>query len=147
MPVKKAKLFCCIFLISFFMLFNPSKADEAKKVKPDKVLTMFLYPEVNQQVDNYYKEYISDGPTVAPYSIDIIDIFHTPEKYSQYNYTIVVETMPYVGAHVSVGLDRITLNISFGDDNNVLVKPLLFEHLESYTIPSWLEHHVIKPLP
>ena len=143
MSIKKSTVvFPCIFLISFLSVCSILKASTPHKVSSEEALILLLYPEVNTEVHNYYKEYISDGPTVTPYSINIVDLYHAPNEYGAYHYTIILETRPYVGAHIDVGLDRITFTLSLDG-----IESILFEHLESETLPPWLQHHVIKPLP
>jgi hypothetical protein len=143
MFIRKATLLVIFtFLISFLSLSAILKASTLQNISAEEALILLLYPEVEKQVDKYYKEYISDGPTVAPYSINIVDLYHTPNESGAYHYTIILEARPYVGAHIDVGLDRITFTLSLEG-----VESVLFEHLESETLPPWLQHHVIKPLP
>lgn len=143
MFIKKAtRLLTCTFLISFLVLTPLLQASSPQKISPKEALILLLYPEVQKQIDHYYKEYISNGPNVAPYSIDIVDLYDTPNQHSAYHYTIILEVRPYVGAHIDVGLDSITFTLSLDG-----IESVLFKHLESKTLPPWLQHHIIHPLP
>ena len=130
---------CCVELRSLTPILQ---ACTSQKISSEEALILLLYPEIEKQVDKYYKEYISTGPNVTPYSINIADLYHIPNEYDAYHYTIILETRPYVGAHIDVGLDRITFTLSLCG-----IESVLFEHLKSETLPPWLQHHVIKPLP
>lgn len=142
MSIKKAKVLFSYLLISFILLPTLLQASKPRNVSSEEALILLLYPEVEKAVDDYYKDYISNGPTVTPYSITIKSMSHTPNKEGAYHYTIILETRPYVGAHVDVGLDMITFSISLNGIDSIVL-----EHLESETLPPWLQHHVIKPLP
>lgn len=143
MVKKHFKLISYSVLVSCLLLIISSvKAAEVQKITAEDALIVALYPRINQEVHQYYKEYIIDGPTVAPYAIEIVDLYRKPNKLGDYEYTIILETRPYLGAHMDVGLDRITFVLALEG-----VKSVRFEHLESSTIPPWLQDHIIKPLP
>lgn len=142
MLIKKATLILIYtFLITLTSLTPITKASTSQSLSSEEALILLLYPEVEKQVNAYYKPYISDGPTVTPYSINIVDLYHTPNESGAYHYTIILETRPYVGAHIDVGLDRITFTLSLNG-----IESVSFEHLKSKILPPWLQHHVIKPL-
>lgn len=132
----------CILIVSFSLFSSAINASPHAPVTTEDALILLLYPEVAKAVHDYYKDYISDGPNVAPYSIDLKSLSHTPNEEGAYHYTITLETRPYVGAHVDVGLDRITFSISLN-----VIDSVVLEHLESQTLPPWLQHHIIKSLP
>ncbi|MGL5675907.1 MAG: DUF3888 domain-containing protein [Cellulosilyticaceae bacterium] len=142
MPYKKLTL--PLFLLILCLTFTSSTSAEyvPKEITCTDALILILFPEVEKQISNYYKDYLSDGAYIAPYSVELIDLYRTPNATSGYDYTINLKTMPYRGAHISVGLDHITIQLGL---NGIVSSEL--QHIESYAIPPWLENIIIKPLP
>lgn len=114
------------------------KSDEQQIYK--NLFVTMLYPYVNEAIDNYYKEYLSYLPGEAPYSYRIIEIKKTPGL--NYSYLVVLEVMPYVGPHLTVGRDRITFRIELEG-----VKVEKFEHIESHKLPPYYQNIIKKQLP
>jgi len=54
---------------------------------------------------------------------------------------IIVEVEPYIGPHLSVGKDRITLKVT----NQGIVSVEKFMHIESYELPANHQDIIIKP--
>lgn len=115
-----------------------SKLNENSKeiIYRDVVLSL-LIPYMQKEIDNYYKEYLTESPTIAPYSVDII----SAKRKSGVGYLIEIEVIahPYVGPHDPVGDDRMI--IETGAFGSVEIKK--FEHIKSYTLP-WNWQHIIK---
>lgn len=87
-----------------------------------------IYPQVEAAIAAYYDNYMTYLPGEDPWSYEILNIEKTPM--SNYSYTVQLQVRPYVGPHLSVGLDRITLMLSLSG-----TEALKFEHLESYPLP------------
>ena len=101
----------------------------------DIVMTL-LMPELVNSVNSFYSQYLSQNPTIMTYfGCHITDI--------QEKYTIAVEVTPFVGAHIPVGKDRITLHF----DTSGVIEVKKYEHLESYELPPHKQSLIIKPLP
>lgn len=94
-------------------------------------LKSILLPYVQEAVSNYYEENTRYSPIVDLYgNYDIIS-FESP---SAYVFIIKFEVSPFLGAHNSIGVDHITLRVSYGE-----VKLEKFEHVKSKPIPPWLQ--------
>ena len=112
---------------------------QQEQIYRDLSITM-LYPHVEKAIDNYYSDYMTYLPHEDPYSYEFVKIDKTPGK--NYDYTIVIEVLPYVGPHLSVGKDQITFKIDLDG-----VKFEKFEHLESYELPPYYQNIIKKKLP
>jgi hypothetical protein len=145
------KAFKFLFALPIAFSLAPHAAGAALPINDsmrleDIVITL-LMPEIQTAVNNFYFDYLNSPPTTLPYiSSKIIEInggahIHEGVNNSHYEITVVVE--PYIGAHVSVGSDKITLKT--GASGNVSV--VNFEHIKSYEIPAHLQWHIIKSLP
>jgi hypothetical protein len=80
-------------------------------------------------------------PGEAPYSYKFLSI-EKNHPYENYSYTVVLQAAPYVGPHLSVGVDRITMEIGL---SGVTVEK--YEHLESHPLPPHYQDIWKKPLP
>lgn len=142
----------CPSLISFYKssivdrymestLPNPynSPKHSREELYQDIFMTLLL-PSIQTAVNNYYKEYLSVLPTVAPYDITILSVDRVSE-YRNFEFLLKLELHPYLGAHNDVGTDYITLRIT---DK---VKVEKFEHIKSYGVPPYYENIIKKKLP
>lgn len=122
-----------------FALIKPDTIPKNSKEKlyQDVFITMLL-PSLQNTVDNYYKEYFSASPTVAPYDITILKLDRLG-KNRTFDFLLKLELHPYVGPHLDVGLDYITIRINPVDE----VKVEKYEHIKSYPLP-WNYQHIIK---
>lgn len=101
------------------------------------VVISLLVPYMQKEIDNYYKEYLSESPIIFPYSVDIISA--TRESEGGYLIELEVIVHPFVGPINTVGDDRMIIETgAFGS-----VKIKKFEHIESYQLP-WNWQHIIK---
>ena len=144
-----------LVVILAFTYSSPCLAMEAEE-KPldindstrlsDMVITL-LMPELINTVNAFYSRYLSENPTVMPYSGSHItdikggELIHEGIQNSEY--IVIVEVLPYVGAHNSVGKDRITIHVYPWGTATVEKH----EHLESYELPPHQQYKIIKPLP
>lgn len=106
------------------------------------ILMTLLLPNLQNEVDNYYKEYLSVTPSVAPYDVPILSIERIGEN-GTFDFRMKLELHPYVGPHLDVGLDYITVRVNPVDK----VKIEKFEHIKSYELPSYYQNIVKKKLP
>lgn len=100
-----------------------------------------ISPYVNKAIDNFYDEYLTYLPRENPWDYKILSI-ETPHP-GYYFYTVKLEVLPYVGPHLTVGIDHITLKI----DLSGTVEIALFEHLESHELPPHYQDIIKKKLP
>lgn len=94
------------------------------------IFVSLLMPEIQKSVDNYYKEFLTDTPMVAPYDVTILKA-ERPNGYRTFVFLLELEVHPYIGAHNSVGVDHITIRVGGSGD----VKVEKFEHVKSYELP------------
>lgn len=106
-----------------------------------QLFVTLLHPYVEEAIHTYYDEYMTLLPSEAPYSYIFTKIESATPGYS-YSYRVEIEVQPYVGPHLSVGRDKITLKI---DLEGVTIEK--FEHLESYELPSNYQDIIKKNLP
>lgn len=104
------------------------------------IIALILMPEVQKAVDAFYAPYLSVLPEADATFARVENIVAGPNNT---RYTVVIETEPYVGAHVSVGRDRVTLKISASG----AIAVIRFEHLNSYPLPPHLMPLIKNPLP
>nr|WP_206154886.1 DUF3888 domain-containing protein [Clostridium muellerianum] len=147
-----------VFGISFFTVITsftfPCYAYEATIKQPNKiesaqptensteiiyrdVITSLLVPYIQKEINNYYKEYLTESPQLSAYSIDIV----SAKRKFKTGYLIELEVIahPYVGPHNTVGDDRMI--IETGGLGSVEIKK--FEHIKSYQLP-WNWQHIVK---
>lgn len=110
-----------------------------EEVYKNLFITLFI-PYVNQEIRDYYDEYLSPVPIEDPWNYKFIDIKKNPQQ--NYSYIVVLEVMPYIGAHITVGTDRITFLI---EPDKVKVEK--FEHLKSHIIPLHYQNSIKKEIP
>jgi len=104
------------------------------------LFTTLLYPYVDKAIEEFYSEYLKYPPREDLFFYNFLSIIKNPEH--NYSYTIKLEVQPFVGPHLSVGLDHITLKI---DLSGVNVER--YEHLKNYELPSNYEGIFKKKLP
>lgn len=112
-----------------------------EKLYQDVFITVLL-SSLQNTVDNYYKEYLSVSPTVAPYDVTILKLDRLGENRT-FDFLLKLEIHPYVGPHLDVGIDYITIRINPMDK----VKVEKFEHIKSYELPLYYQDIVKKKLP
>ncbi|AKA72042.1 DUF3888 domain-containing protein [Clostridium scatologenes] len=118
---------------------QPYKSPEQSREKLyQDIFISLLMPEIQKSVDDYYKEFFTDTPLVAPYDITILKA-ERPNGYRTFVFLLKIEIYPYIGAHNTVGIDHITIRT----DGSGNVKVEKFEHIESSYLPSDY-HNILK---
>ncbi|MDP4152972.1 MAG: DUF3888 domain-containing protein [Bacillota bacterium] len=130
-----------VMTLSFILVFgNTSYAAEVPCVNSQNdtaatkeelyknIFITMIYPYVEKAIQDYYSQYLTYLPGEDPWSYKFLKIEKTPGK--NYSYTVQLEAQPYVGPHLSVGADRITLGIDLGQ---ITIEQ--FEHIKSYELP------------
>ncbi len=100
-----------------------------------------LSPYVDKAIGDFYDEYMTYLPREDTWFYQILSI-ERPHP-GDYSYIIKLEVLPYVGPHLSVGRDHITLKTDLS--GKVMVEK--FEHLESYELPPHYQDIIKKKLP
>jgi len=88
-----------------------------------------IEPHVEKAIQEYYDDYMTSLPREDPFSYNILDMKKTPDSY--YSYEVTLEVQPYVGPHLSVGIDHITVQINLGE---VILKQ--YRHIKTYELPT-----------
>nr|WP_242952612.1 DUF3888 domain-containing protein [Clostridium beijerinckii] len=110
------------------------EVDSKEKIYEDVIICLFN-SDIQKEVNNYYKEYLTEMPTVFPDSVDIVNI----KRISGYKIQSELIIHPFVGPYNYVGDDRII--IETGVDG--YLKVIKFEHPKSYKLP-WNWQHIVK---
>ena len=117
---------------------EPSKLhmDSKEIIYRDMVISL-LVPYMQKEINNYYKEYLTELPIIFPYSVDIVNV----EREVVGGFLIKLEVIahPFVGPINTVGDDRMI--IETGAFGSVEIKK--FQHVKSYPLP-WNWQHIIK---
>ena len=90
----------------------------------DIIITLLL-PHLQKAINNYYKDYLTYSPNVAPYTVHILD---AQRPSSSVDFVIKLKVDSYVGSHLDVGVDYITVRVN----PVVNVKIEKYEHINSY---------------
>lgn len=94
--------------------------DTKEELYKDIFITM-LHPCIEQAINDYYgKPY-----NYAPYDITILNV-ERQNGYRTFTFLIKLQVMPYVGAHNTVGVDNLTIEVSYERE----CKVVKFEHIE-----------------
>lgn len=120
------------------LIFNNETTIE--KLLDKNLFVILIYPYVNKAIDEYYSEYFTDIPRLDPWSYKFLSLDKLPNF--NYSYIIKLEVIPYVGPHLSVGIDHITLKVDF---NGVNVEN--HEHIENYELPPHYQNIIKNKWP
>ncbi len=118
---------------------QPQLTENSREVIYKDMVISLLIPYMQKEINNYYKEYLTELPIIFPYSVDIVNV----ERQGGSGYLIRLEVIahPFVGPINTVGDDRIIIETgAFGS-----VKIVKFEHIKSYQLPWNLQHIIKKP--
>ncbi|MBS4199148.1 DUF3888 domain-containing protein [Bacillus sp. FJAT-49732] len=106
---------------------------DTKEMMVNDILMLLLGPEIDTAVSNYYSEYLTYSPSVYPYQVEIVNVKRIG-GFRTFHFLITLETTPVVGAHISVGKDRLIFEIA----PTIIpsqIKLKKFEHLETHDLP------------
>lgn len=98
------------------------------------IMTMLWQP-INTAVKDYYEKNTGYSPNVDSWEPKVLSLEKRPEGYRSYPYVIKLEVQPYLGAHNSIGVDQLTVGITYEE-----VKVLEYRHIQDKPIPPWLQH-------
>lgn len=108
--------------------FNSSQGSK-EELYQDIYITL-LMPYIDKAINSFYEKYFTYLPGADPYFVNILSI-ERPNGYRTYFFILKLEVLPYIGPHISVGRDQITIEIKYGSKPKVIK----FEHDESYPLP------------
>jgi hypothetical protein len=87
-------------------------------------------PYIELEIDKYYSKYLKETPDAAPYMIYVLNA-ERPRGYRTFFFRLKLRVDSYIGPHISVGLDYITVAVMASGD----VKIEKFQHIKSYILP------------
>lgn len=126
-----------VFAFSTTNNVEESTHENSKEIIYRDILISLLVPYMQKEINNYYKDYLSELPIIFPYSVDVVNVKR--EGGSGYLIRLEVIAHPFVGPINTVGDDRMV--IETGAFGSVSIKK--FEHIKSYPLP-WNWQHIIK---
>ena len=103
--MKKLLTVASIILSLLFIIPTNSLAQNNEKILTDTFLTT-LYPYINNAVTGYYGQLKQFSPADAK----VISI--TRKNEGGYDFDVVVTIMPFEKAHIYLGTDTVTMNVS-----------------------------------
>ncbi|MCB2357095.1 DUF3888 domain-containing protein [Clostridium estertheticum] len=110
------------------------------------IFISLLLPYIQKEVDTYYSKYLTDTPMVAPYTVYVLSA-ERPNGYRSIVFNIKLKVNSYIGPHLGVGLDYITVIV--GGTGDIEIKK--FEHIKSYELPPNYQNIIKKgyknPIP
>lgn len=120
---------------------NIQMTDEEQKEKLYKDLfIILLQPHVEKAINEYYDAYFTESLRVEPWYYSFLNIEKLPN--SSYSYIMQLEVSPFIGPHLTVGLDHITFKM---DLNEIIIEK--FEHIESHQLPPNYQYIIKKEYP
>lgn len=127
-------LFIIVVTITLKITFVNTAAkqtdEESKEILYQDVIITALSPTIDKAIDEYYQNVLSYLPGYDSSFIKILNI-ERPNGDRTWHFIITIEVTPYIGPHITVGKDRITLDLSYPGVPEILK----FEHLEDYPLP------------
>jgi len=120
-------------------VYNPP-AQSREELYQD-IFVSLLLPDIQKSVDDYYKDFLTEKPIVAPYYVHVLNIERLM-GYRSFSFRLKLKVSSYIGPHLNIGDDYITIKIEGGD--KVTIEK--FEHIKSYylDLPSNRQHIIIK---
>lgn len=122
-------------------LYNPP-ARSREELYQDMFVSQLL-PDIQKSIDDYYKNFLTEEPIVTP---DYVQVLNTERLmgYRSFSFRLKLKVSSYIGPHLNIGDDYITIKIEGGD--KVTIEK--FEHIKSYfaDLPSNRQNIIIKKL-
>lgn len=104
--------------------------EESQDILYQDVIITALAPTIDNAIDEYYKNVLSYLPGYDSSFIKILNIERPNGDRTSY-FIINIEVEPFIGPHITVGKDRISIKLSYPGIQEIQK----FEHLEDYPLP------------
>jgi hypothetical protein len=104
--------------------------EESQDILYQDVIITALAPTIDKVINDYYKNVLTYLPGYDSSFIKILNI-ERPNAGRTSHFIINIEVKPYIGPHITVGKDRISIDLSYPG----IPKILKFEHVEDYPLP------------
>ena len=92
------------------------------------IFVTLLAPYIQTTINDYYKQYLTTSPNYSLDSIEILEV-ERPMGYRSFLFTMKLQVKTYIGPHLDVGVDQLTIRVGSGEGE---VKVEKFEHVKSY---------------
>jgi hypothetical protein len=109
------------------------QVEESRDILYQDVIITALAPTIDKAIEEYYRNVLTYLPGYDSSFIKILNI-ERPNGYRTSHFIINIEVEPFIGPHITVGKDRISIDLSYPG----YPKLLKFEHLEDHPLP---EHY------
>ncbi|MEJ8546514.1 DUF3888 domain-containing protein [Brevibacillus borstelensis] len=110
---------------------NYTPPEQSKEELYQDIFVSLLMPHIEKAVDNYYKDFLTESPTVYPYFVDVL----TAERiqgYRSFDFLVKLKVVPVVGPHIGVGIDHLTFRIG----GTGTVEMTKFQHIKTFELPA-----------
>ena len=124
-------------LSGVYALTNKPLQGSQEQIHHD-ILCSLLMPYIDKSVDDYYAKFLNYTLRVDPWDVEILS---EERPTNAFRFVIKMKVFPYVGPHIRVGDDNITMSV----EGPGIVVVNNFEHIKSdyLNLPSnW--QHIIK---
>ncbi len=109
--------------------------EESQDILYQDVIITALTPTIDTAIEDYYKNVLSELPFYDSTSIKILNI-ERPNGNRTMNFIINIGVTPFIGPHITVGKDRISIKLSYPGHQGMLK----FEHVEDNPLPERYKH-------
>jgi hypothetical protein len=118
---------------------NPAK--QSREELYQDIFVSLLLPDIQKSVDDYYKSFLTEKPIVTPDYVHVLSVERLM-GYRSFSFRLKLKVSSYIGPHLNIGDDYITLKIEGGD--KVTIEK--FEHIKSYylDLPSNYQNIIIR---
>lgn len=126
-------------LLNSESIYTPAK--QSREELYQDIFVSLLLPDIRKAVADYYKDFLTENPIVSPEYVHVLNAERTM-GYRSFSYRLKLEVGSYIGPHIDIGDDYITVKIE-GVDKVTIEN---FEHIKSYylDLPSNRQHIIIK---
>jgi hypothetical protein len=121
-----------LLMISGWVYGESEPQKDSQQLQFQDMLMLFVLPEIDKAIADYYSNWLTTKPVVYPYMINIVKSERL-NGFRGYDFKITLEVTPVVGPHISVGKDRLTLEIT--PTIPQMVKMVKYQHLTTEPLP------------
>ena len=111
------------------MLFR----SQSVEVPDREVLLTMLWPYVDMAITGHYGTENRYTVQTAPYVMEIVRI-EQPERMIEYTYDVTIVVEPYANAHITIGEDLMTFEVSL---TGIRLKN--YQHNKDYPLPEYMQ--------
>lgn len=128
-----------INIINSFVNTTAKQTKEESQILYQDVILTALSPTINTAIADYYKTLLTESPLYDSTAIKILNI-QRPNGDRTSLFIINIEVKPFIGPHITVGKDRISIKLSYPG----LQEILKFEHIKDYPLPERYKYLYLK---